>query len=128
MARRSGGRLSAPKFRGLTEYQECADFARFLERRGYLFTHIPLGGLRDKKEAARLRAIGTRKGIPDFLIFDPPPPFRGVAVEMKREKGGRVSEDQRLWIEALSELGWVAFVARGARDAIEKMEKLDPRE
>lgn len=118
--------MSAPKFRGLTEYQECADFARFLERRGYLFTHIPLGGLRDKKEAARLRAIGTKRGVPDFLIFDAG--ARGVAVEMKREKGGRVSEDQRRWLDLLSRLGWITFVARGARDAIEKMEKLDPRD
>ena len=120
--------MSVPKFRGLTEYQECADFARFLEARGYLFTHVPMGGARDKKEAARLKSIGTRRGVPDFLIFDPPAPFRGVAVEMKRERGGRTSPEQKRWIEALTALGWVAFVARGAKDAIERMKRLDPRD
>jgi hypothetical protein len=118
--------MSAPKFRGLTEYQECSDFARYLDRRGFLYTHVPLGGARDPKEAARLKAIGTKRGVPDFLIFDAGP--RGVAVEMKRERGGTVSLQQKAWIEALSEIGWNAFVARGAREAIERMEKLDPRE
>ena len=118
--------MSAPKFRGLTEYQGCSDFARYLDRRGFLYTHAPLGGARDPKEAARLKAIGTKRGVPDFLIFDAGP--RGVAVEMKRERGGTVSLQQKAWIEALSEIGWNAFVARGAREAIERMEKLDPRE
>jgi hypothetical protein len=104
--------MSVPKFRGLTEYQECSDFARYLDRRGFLYTHVPLGGARDPKEAARLKAIGTKRGVPDFLI----------------ERGGTVSLQQKAWIEALSAIGWIAFVARGAREAIERMENLDPRE
>lgn len=131
-----------------TEYQECADFVRWLERHGLAFTHVPMGGKRDRKEASILARIGTKPGVPDYLIFSPPPgpvpsaeetltegrltsteegrgrEVVGVAVEMKRRTGGRVSKAQAEWIETLRACGWAAFVAHGARDAIQKMESL----
>lgn len=129
--------------RGLTEYQECADLARWLDRRGVLFTHVPMGGQRNPKEAARLKAIGTKAGVPDFLIFSLPPgtpygaavappvpgetfrlPPRGIAVEMKRARGGPVSAAQEWWIEALRKHGWEAWVCNGAKDAITRLEDL----
>src|SRR5262245_32201071 len=37
-------------------------------RPGVWWTHIPLGGLRSKVEAAILRGLGTARGTPDLLI------------------------------------------------------------
>lgn len=135
--------MTTAKPRGLTEYQECSDLARWLDRRGVLFTHVPMGGRRDPKEAARLKAIGTKAGVPDFLIFSLPPgtpygagvpvdvhgepvplPPRGVAIEMKKARGGRVEPAQERWLEALRKVGWEAFVAHGAKDAIARLEGL----
>lgn len=128
--------MATAKPRAPTEYQECADLARWLNRRAVAYTHVPMGGKRDKKEAAILARIGTKPGVPDYLIFSPPvsvdeslppplhSPARGVAIEMKRRRGGRVSKAQSEWMETLRACGWVAFVAHGARDAIGHLEAM----
>lgn len=54
-----------------------------------------------------------------MLVFWPRPVDRaGVAIEMKRARGGRLSDDQRWWHEQLSAAGWAVVVARGASDAV----------
>jgi hypothetical protein len=74
----------------------------------------------------RLKRMGYKRGLPDVIIFDPPPAyngkFKGVALEMKRRKGGIVSDEQRTWLEKLANLGWLSYVARGADEAIEILE------
>jgi hypothetical protein len=35
---------------------------------GVWWTHIPLGGLRSKTEAAILKGLGTNRGAPDLLL------------------------------------------------------------
>lgn len=110
-----------------TEDEEQRVVVQWLELHGVLFCHVPNGGYRRPVEAAIFRGLGVRAGVPDFLIFDPPPmePHRpGVALEMKRRVGGRVSESQRFWLEALGARGWYTAVCRGADEAIETLERL----
>lgn len=58
--------------------------------RGLLF-HVPNGGLRGKREANRLKAIGVVPGIPDLiLLWDE----RAYGFELKSEKG-TTSKDQK---------------------------------
>ena len=38
-------------------------------RPGVFFTHVPLGGYRRPVEAAILKGMGTRAGVPDILII-----------------------------------------------------------
>ena len=90
--------------------------------------HIPNGGMRpssfDKDgtrfsvEAAKLRRQGVKKGIPDNFIFRPVKGAPGVVIELKRIKGGSVSDDQKKWLKTLSGFGWITYVAKGADDAI----------
>ena len=42
-----------------------------------------------------------------------------LAIELKKEKGGRVSASQREWIAALEARGYRAFVAKGLEAAKE---------
>lgn len=119
-----------------TEAQECAALAKWLDRAGVLYTHVPLGGLRDRKAAALLRNMGAKRGVPDYLIFTTPPHWwhtthqlatarhRGVALEMKRRKGGSLSEQQKWWIAQLKLAGWHVIVARGAQDAVTQLTAL----
>lgn len=76
---------------------------------------IPNGGLRSKTEAIRLVAEGVSSGVPDLYI----PAWR-CWVEMKRVKGGIVSDEQEDWHVYLRSLGDVVIVARGWRDGIEQ--------
>ena len=74
---------------------------------------IPNGGWRDIRTAARLKAEGVCRGVPDLFI-----PAWGLWIEMKRQKGGVVSENQKDWLEYLNGLGYGAVVCRGADDAM----------
>lgn len=73
---------------------------------------IPNGGYRSKAAAAKLKVEGVSAGIPDLFV----PAFR-LWIEMKRVKGGRLSPDQKDWIEYLQSNGYICFVCNGADDA-----------
>lgn len=106
-----------------TEEQEQAavmEWAMLMEKQApelALLFHVPNGGVRHPGTAARLKKLGVKPGVPDLFL----PVARGMAhglyIEMKRQKGGRVSEDQKAWMEALTEQGYVCIVARGAEEA-----------
>jgi len=105
--------------------------ANWLDSRGVLWTHPPNGGMRNKVVAAKLKRQGVKSGVPDVLIFTPIPkvglmdkPYRGVAIELKRAKGGQVSESQGRWLDGLMECDWLVCVCHGHREAIEWLEAL----
>ena len=135
-----------------TETQESIDFARWLRRRGLAFCHVPNEGKRGRVEAVTLKRMGVSAGVPDFLIFAPPPIFTlgwvrpttprlpttsrtidgdgffiracAVGVEMKRSRGGRLSDAQKAWLSTLEARGWVAFSAAGCAEAVARMKAL----
>ena len=82
----------------------------------YLFA-IPNGGKRGKIEAAIMKAEGVRAGMLDLMLAVPVHPHHGLYVEMKRRKGGRVSDAQEDWIERLGSMGYKTAVCRGADEA-----------
>lgn len=108
-----------------TEYQECQVFHRYLEMKGIPHTHIgnesQLGGRAGIIRGARLKAIGQSKGFPDYLLVVN---SQLVAIEMKRQKGGHTSPEQKEWLETLTGCGVKCFVCRGAESAIETVERL----
>lgn len=83
---------------------------------GLLF-HIPNGGSRHPAEARHLREQGVKAGVPDICLPVPNGRYAAMYIEMKRTKGGRVSEEQKAWITALNRAGNLAVVCRGWEDA-----------
>ena len=84
--------------------------------------HVPNGGYRNKAEAGRFRAQGVRAGVPDIVLPVPRGGYHGLYIELKRTVGGRVSDDQRDWLDRLTAQGYYTAVCRGweaAKDAIE---------
>jgi hypothetical protein len=73
---------------------------------------IPNGGMRSKATAAKLKVEGVSPGIPDLFI-----PELKLWIEMKRIKGGRLSPEQKDWINYLASVGYVCFICAGAEDA-----------
>ena len=111
-----------------TEHQEqvalfrWARFAMAARPELRLLHAIPNGGHRHKAVAARMKAEGVRAGVPDVFLPVPRGGFAGLYVEMKTRRG-RVSEEQRQWIEGLRAQGYRVEVCRGwnaAREAIEE--------
>jgi hypothetical protein len=66
-----------------------------------------------------LKATGLLPGVSDLIIFEPMGGFSCMFVEMKRERGGVLSENQAWFIAQVEERGAYAVVAEGADEAIE---------
>lgn len=91
---------------------------------GVLIYHCPNGEKRSIKTAVRLKKMGVVAGIPDLFI-----PAWNLYIEMKREKGGVVSEAQEKIMTYLTRHGYVCLVCHGATDASRKVLKfLEARE
>ena len=78
-----------------------------------LMFHIPNGGKRSKSEAGRFRAEGVKAGVPDIFLPVPKGKYHGLFIELKRSKGGKVSEAQSDWLDKLKEQGYAAYVCHG---------------
>ena len=79
---------------------------------------VPNGGSRNYLEAYNLRLQGVKAGVPDICLPVPSGEYHGLFIELKRTKGGILSEAQKEWIEMLNRNGYLAVVAKGANDAI----------
>lgn len=87
---------------------------------------VPNGGQRSKATAGRLKAEGVKAGVPDLAL---PVPRGGCAacfIELKAPKdgikpAGRLTPDQRAWLDALNAAGNSAHCCWGweaARDVL----------
>jgi hypothetical protein len=89
--------------------------------------HIPNGGSRNKAEAGKLRAMGTKRGIPDICLPIQRSEYSGLWIELKKPashgnaKEGNITPEQRSWIDHLKNQGYGVAVCVGweaARDCI----------
>ena len=118
-----------------SEHSEQVRLARYLDSIGVLWCAVPNAGhgahgRQGAIRGARMRAEGLKAGVPDLLIFDKPPgkgkagaSCAGVAIELKRIKGGRVSEDQQRWLDGLAARGWITSVCKGFDEAVTFLEE-----
>ena len=119
-------RLSASKVPPISEEAEQIAFVQYLEARGLLYSAIPNSTYSPHMSVkARNKRMGVRPGVPDMVVVLP---GIGIAwVELKRTKGGVVSEYQKQWVEALNTVpGNEARVCRGCEEAIRFIEELSP--
>jgi hypothetical protein len=95
-------------------HRACYQWVQWQEGRYPLLKHLfhsPNGGLRKKGEAGKLKAMGARPGVPDFLLPIPNGQWSGLAIELKSTKG-ILSEYQRDWLEALKSANYRVAVVR----------------
>ena len=98
------------------EEEEQMALVDYLEIRGLKFTAIPNSTFtKSWKQKMKNTRTGLRPGLPDLLVIVKD---KLIFIEMKRVKGGTVSETQKEWIEALSKCEGVnAYVAKGFDEA-----------
>ncbi len=84
-----------------------------------LLFHIPNGGGRSKAEAGRFKAEGVKAGVPDLFLPVPRGEHHGLFIELKRQAGGRVSDEQKVWIAQLQAQGYRVEVCKGWEAAAE---------
>lgn len=85
--------------------------------------HTPNGGHRSKSEAVRFRRLGVHPGVSDLFLPVARKGYHGLWIEMKRKKGGRLSPDQKQWLEDMKQNGYLALRADGADEAIGILEE-----
>lgn len=68
-----------------------------------LVYHTPNGGRRSRMEAIRFKALGVMPGVPDLTILLPG--GQAIFLEIKPEKTGALSPEQKLFRNALATLG-----------------------
>jgi hypothetical protein len=96
---------------------------------------IPNGGFRDKITAAKLKAEGVKKGVPDiFLPVTILPAYAGLFIELKRQasdvrtaggakrRAGSTSNEQDDWTVVLRDAGYGVVVAVGWREAANQIQ------
>ena len=107
------------------EHEEQVAFVKWLRlvHPRVPFIAIPNGGWRHKATAGRLKAEGAQPGAPDLMIPVPIGDKHGLFIEMKRERGGQLSESQKEFIPILREHGYAVEVCAGALAAIEAFER-----
>ena len=104
-----------------TEHLEQAEFVMWMRqthKEARIFA-IPNGGQRSRTTGAKLKAEGVSAGVPDLYI-----PFWRCWVEMKREKGGKLSPPQKEWIKYLESCGDTVIIGYGCEDAKNKITSL----
>jgi len=97
-----------------TEHEEQREVVRWVRQTwpGVTIFAIPNGGARSKATAGRLKLEGVLAGVPDLFV-----PDWALFVEMKRQKGGTVSADQKIIISKLRAVGYQVLICKGADDA-----------
>lgn len=110
-------RRSAPV---ATERQEQAALFAWLDRvapPGLFYTAIPGG------DGRATRTPGFRSGTPDVLLI-----YRGkpILIELKRRKGGRLSDHQSEAHYAITHAGGLAVVSYGWDEARQFLEQIIP--
>jgi hypothetical protein len=78
--------------------------------------HTPNGGKRNVIEAARLKKEGVKSGTPDLCLPLNNGRYGALYIEVKTQKG-RLSDNQRQWIDLLNRQGNLAIVCRSLDEA-----------
>ena len=102
-------------------------WARTVEHNGrpladYLH-HSPNGGSRHIAEAAKFKRMGVKRGYPDLILDIAKGGYYGARIELKKEKGGRTSKEQKERLQMLADEGYYAVVAKGYDEAVEVISK-----
>jgi hypothetical protein len=111
----SNGRLIYP-----SEHEEQKGFVNWFRIKfPYLLMFaVPNGEKRAISVAKRLKAEGVLAGVPDLFILLPE--GKTLIIEMNRQKGGKLSTEQKKVIAKITELGHPVIIGYGAEDASRK--------
>jgi hypothetical protein len=77
---------------------------------------IPNGTRTSIRSAIKAKKEGVSSGVPDLYV-----PAWKLWIEMKRQKGGRLSPEQKDWNDYLVSIGDQVIVANGCMDAVNQV-------
>lgn len=106
------------------EDDECVFFSSWLKINHIPHAHVANESRSSSRAAmirgAKLKKMGQCRGVWDYEVFVPQKDgsYKLAKIEMKRQKGGTVSEEQKEWGEIYKKTGIACKICKGADDAI----------
>jgi len=97
-----------------------ADMLRLLAYSNVSWFHVPNGEHRSARTGARLKRMGVKRGVADFIIQCR---GKGIALELKAE-GGRQTPEQRDFQAEWEAAGGDYYLCKGYEETVEKLEWL----
>lgn len=114
----------------LSEYQECVLLREYLDllmvqEKIINYTHIPNSTYTPSwGQKVKNKQMGLRPGFPDYIIIaGDPGSTQAFCIEMKIDKGGVLSPEQKIWIRDLTNANIPAYVAHGFDEAKEIVDR-----
>lgn len=112
----------------LKESEEQALFVSYCQLKGIKVVAIPNGfyaGRMGNKFAYinSMKKQGLAKGFVDLLVLAKNSKYDLLFLEFKKEKGGRLSNEQEWWQDYLNNNGYYARVACGCAEAVKILEE-----
>ncbi len=104
--------------------------ADYCDLRGWIHTHFSNETYTTSwKQKNKMKYLGVHSGIPDHLVIVPRKDgiVVPVYVEMKRQKGGTVSDEQFKWGKALRIACQYVAVCEGGAEAVEFVEAVEKK-
>lgn len=89
---------------------------------GQFLFHIPNESIGGMGWLVRNRQMGMKKGVPDLMLPIPMHGYHGLFIELKTSSG-RLSEEQRRWLNALNQFGYLAVMCKGWEEAKKRLEE-----
>ena len=100
----------------------AADFLSWALPDNIPFTHLPMGGKRDKATAGKLKAMGVNPGWPDFEILAP----KGLTIRIEMKTGeSHLSIPQKAFFDRARLSGHPVYVAYSVERVAEILEHHD---
>ncbi|MEM1973305.1 MAG: VRR-NUC domain-containing protein [Thermoplasmata archaeon] len=104
------------------EYQHQELFNKYMSYRPNILWSSSIAGVNlPIITATRLKRMGYKRGLPDIMIFEPRQGYHGLFIEMKRE-GGRLTKEQKWFLDELNRRGYKAVVCYSFKQAIDIVE------
>lgn len=97
------------------------DYLRAVLPEPCMVAHVPNGGLRSKREAALLKAMGVLAGVPDIVVMAPG--RQCLFLEVKASTG-RESPEQKAFSENARAMGFTVAVVRSIDDVRKTLKAL----
>jgi hypothetical protein len=94
----------------------CSAFSGQVPELQWIF-HVPNGGTRHVREAAKFKSMGVKAGVPDLILPVARSKYHGLALELKAGKN-KATELQLQWHAFMKSEGWYVAICYSWEEAI----------